>query len=182
MKRQCTVALLIIEVGSLFGCETLRRQGTPLRASLVTDSSTFHAYFRGNAYIATIGFTFTNTTGREISRAGCGGPGWPGLEKQVNGRWVPAYYPVSLLCRTIPDFFWEPGAQVHDALQFMAFERGHHTAPEIMVDSIDGVYRLHWGFAEGRDASARGARRVDAISNEFHMTLHPGSAPVSNTR
>jgi hypothetical protein len=182
VKRQSTVALLIIQMGYLPGCETLRRQEAPLRASLVTDSSGVAAYFSGNAYIATIGFTFTNTTGRGISRAGCGGPGWPGLEKQVNGRWVPAYYPVSMMCRTIPDFFWEPGAQVHDVLQFRAFERGHHTMPEIMVDSIDGVYRLHWGFTEGRDAHAKGARRVDAISNEFRLTLHPGPAPASNTR
>ena len=183
MKRQCVVALLaIVHVGYLSGCQTLRRQETPFQASLVTDSSEVAAYFRGNAYIATIGFTFTNTTGRAISRAGCGGPGWPELEKQSSGRWVPAYYPVSLLCRTIPDFSWDAGARFHDVLQFMAFERGHNTMPEIMVDSIDGVYRLRWSFAEGRDADAKGARRVDAISNAFRMTLHSGLPPASNIR
>ena len=53
--------------------------------------------------------------------------------------------------------------------------------PELEVDSIDGVYRLHWGFTEGPNASADKARRVNAVSNEFRMILR-SSAPSSITR
>jgi hypothetical protein len=159
------------------GCQTLRFHPEPLHAPIVTDSSEISVLFRDNAYVAKIGFTFTNTTGHPISRAGCGGPGWPDVEKKVDDRWMPAYYPVYLLCRTIPDFSLEPGAQIRDQVSFMAFARGHNTMPELMVDSIDGVYRLHWSFTEGRNASTENARRVDAVSNEFRIVLR--SSPAS---
>jgi hypothetical protein len=105
----------------------------------------------------------------------------PDLEKKVNNRWVAAYYPAYLACLTHPDFLLEAGSQIHEVLQFMAFQPGHNTMPELQVDSIDGIYRLRWDFMEGKDASARGARRVESTSNEFHMTLR-SEAPASNTR
>jgi hypothetical protein len=114
---------------------------------------------------------FTNTTGHAISRAGCGGPGFPDVEKKINGHWIAAYYPISLTCRSVPDYSWKPGAQIRDQVSFVAFVRGHHKMPELEVDSIDGVYRLHWAFTEGRDASVERARQVDAVSNEFRMIL-----------
>ena len=154
-------------------CKSLLPNRDPLQASLVTDSAEIAVSLRGNAYIASIGFTFTNTTGRTISRAGCGGPGWPYVEKNVNGRWVAAYYPMVLLCRTSPDFYWKAGAQIRDQVPFMAFVPGHNTMPELRVDSIEGVYRLHWGFVEGKDAGATNARQIDVVSNQFRMILKP---------
>ena len=183
MKDLPVAALFVLLPLAFFaGCQGFRSHPEPLSVPIVTDSSEISVSFRGNAYVAKIGFTFTNTTGHVISRAGCGGPGWPDVEKKVKDRWVPAYYPGYLSCRTMPDFSWEPGARIRDQVSFMAFAPGHNTMPELMVDTIDGVYRLHWGFTEGRDASAEKARRVDAVSNEFRMILRSSSAVSSNTR
>jgi hypothetical protein len=182
MKNLSIVSLLmLLLVAYLTACQSLRSRPRPLHALIVTDSSEIGVSLRNNAYVAKIGFTFRNTTGHVISRAGCGGPGWPDVEKKVNDRWVAAYYPISLACRTIPDFSWEPGAKIRDQVSFMAFVRGHNTMPELEVDTIDGVYRLHWAFTEGRDVSAEKARLVEAVSNEFRMILR-SSAASSNTR
>ena len=43
---------------------------------------------------------------------------------------------------------------------------GNNTYPTLMVDSIDGTYRLRWDFSEGAVAHAKGARKVAATSNE----------------
>jgi len=125
----------------------------------------------GFTYHAKIGFVYTNTTAKPVSKAGCGSPPFPGLEKKVNDQWVAAYYPLYLMCLTKPDFMLESGQTYRGVLEFMAHEPGHHTGPELRVDSIDGIYRLRWDFAEGTDATAKGARRVQSISNEFRMVL-----------
>lgn len=182
MNHRTAVLALTLGLPYLVACQSFGGNHEPLSAFLRTDSTEVSVQFRSNAYVARIGFVLINNTGKPISRAGCGGPGWPEVEKRVNGRWVPAYYPVYLACRTIPDFSWENGARYQDAVAFMAFEPGHRTMPELMVDSIDGVYRLHWGFSEGREAGAKGARRVEAISNEFRMILRPITSLPSNVR
>jgi hypothetical protein len=93
------------------------------------------------------------------------------LEKKLNDQWVAAYYPFYPMCLTKPDFMLESGQKYSGILEFMAFEPGNRTGPELVVDSIDGIYRLRWDFAEGTDATAKGARRVQSISNEFRMVL-----------
>ena len=154
----------------LAGCRTLREGSSELRLSFVTDSSHVTVYDRGNAYVGNIAYTLTNTTNQPISRSGCGGPGYPDLEKKVSNRWVVAYDNISLACRTHPDFSWDPGSQIRDVLRFTAFKPGHNTYPQIRVDSIDGTYRLRWSFTEGRQEGAKGARSIEAVSNEFLIT------------
>jgi hypothetical protein len=174
--------LLYIAAAWLVGCQTFSRSRTASGVSLVTDSAAITVYHRGIGYMTDIGFTLSNNSGKPISRAGCGGPGWPDIEKKVDGRWTPAFYQIYLLCRRIPDFSWDTGAQVHDVLHFGAVEKGHHVGPELLVTSIDGIYRLRWTFTEGRVADAKGARRITTTSNEFRMTLASPSEPASNTR
>src|SRR5687768_8734002 len=170
--RSChLVAVVLLCLSFLDGCRTLQRNEPSQRASLATDSTAITAYHRGNGYTANIGFTLTNSMGRPMSRAGCGGPGWPDLEKRVDGRWVSAYDQVHITCRTIPDFSLEPGSQITAVLKFLAYEPGHNIYPMLLVDSIDGLYRLRWSFVEGREADAKGARRLDVVSNEFQMLL-----------
>lgn len=182
MRRQAFSSILLLcGIGSTIACQSPSNR-SPLFAALTTDSTVVTAYHRGIGYSANIGFNLMNTSGVTISRAGCGGPGWPDLEKKENGQWVPAYYPIIMTCRTDPDFSWKPGARIRDTLHFQAFERGHNTGPEIRVDSINGVYRLRWSFTEGPEAGRRGARTVMAISNAFVMTLASSPAPASKTR
>lgn len=144
-----------------------------LRATLVTDSAQFTVIHQGTFFTGAIGFTLTNSTSNPISRAGCGGPGAPELQKNVDGRWVSAYDQISLACRTVPDFSWDAGEQMRSVLQFTVAERGQNFYPQLNVATIDGDYRLRWTFATGRVADAAGAHEVEAISNQFRLALAP---------
>jgi len=152
-------------------CETLAPSRGPLLVPIRTDSAEVGVRFSQDTYFGKIGFFFVNDTGKPLSRAGCGGPGWPALEKKVDGQWAPAFYQVYLACRTTPDFFLPPGETYRSVLDFMAFEPGHNKAPELLVKTIDGVYRLRWGFVAAQSTDEKGARQVELISNEFRMVL-----------
>lgn len=174
MVKTCRKSLTpLLAIGSLayvVACETLGPSRRPITASLRTESAQVEVHRSGFAYLADIAFVFTNTTAKPVSKSGCGIT-FPGLEKKVGGDWVEAYYAVYPACQTIPDFMVASGATFRGTLHFMAFEPGHNAGPELRVDSIDGIYRLRWVFAEGTDASVRGARRVESTSNEFRMVL-----------
>jgi len=164
----------LLTTGSLLyfvACQSLGPSEQPNSDSLVTDSAQVGVRHSGFGYIADIGFVYTNTTPKPISKAGCGVLPFPDLEKKVNDEWVPAYFPIYAACLTKPDFKLESGESYHGVLKFLAFEPGHNTEPVLKVDSIDGTYRLRWVFVEGTDATAKGARRVESISNEFRMVL-----------
>ena len=170
-RKVLTTLMAIGTLGYVVGCETLAPSPRPLTSTLRTDSTEIGVHRSGFYYFANIGFVYTNTTAKPVSMAGCGGPAFPQLEKNVGGKWVAAYYPAYLACLTKPDFMIESGATFRGVLQFMASEPGHNTAPELNVDSIDGTYRLRWDFREGTDASAPGTRSVESVSNEFQMLL-----------
>jgi len=159
---------------SICVCQPLVPLKARPRVVLHADSAEVPVHFTQRAYVAKIGFMFVNDTDQPLSRASCG-PILPALEKRIDGHWVAAYYPASLSCRIIPDPVLPPGTTFRDVLEFMAYEPGHQMLPELRVKSIDGVYRLRLGFTEGTDATAKGARYVEATSNEFRMVLLPAS-------
>jgi hypothetical protein len=159
---------------SVFACQPLVPLKSRPRVVLHADSAEVPVHFNQHAYFAKIGFMFVNDTDQPLSRATCG-PILPALEKRIDGHWVAAYYPFSLMCRIMPDPVVPPGTTFRDVLEFVAFEPGHQMGPELRVKSIDGVYRLRLGFTEGTDATAKGARYVEATSNEFRMVLLPVS-------
>jgi len=172
--RQPNIFATIFAIGTIAflpSCESLSLSRRPLTASLRTDSSQIGVHYTGNGYAAKIGFVYTNTTAGPVSKSGCGSPASPGLEKRVNGKWVPAYFPAYPACLSKPDFMLRSGQILHDVLDFAAYEPGHHIGPELLVDSIDGIYRLRWDFAEGTDATEKGVRLVKSTSNEFRMVL-----------
>ena len=169
--RVALATFLIGPLSYLAACESLNPLRRPLTASLRTDSAEIGVQFRPPVYVAEIGFVYVNTTSNPVSIAGCGGPPDPQVEKKVGGRWVPAYHPIYLACRMVPDFSIESGKTHRGVISFGAFEPGNKIGPELLVDSIDGIYRLRWIFTEGTDAFAPGARRVEAVSNEFRMIL-----------
>jgi hypothetical protein len=121
----------------------------------------------GHSYGASIGYQFVNTTANPMSALGCGGPPAPELQKLVNGHWTPAYYPFVPACRVTPDFALPGGGKLRGVVAFNA------ARPELLVDSIDGVYRLYSLWTEGTQADAPNARRVEAISNQFRLVLRP---------
>jgi hypothetical protein len=182
-QRNGLATLLTIgSVAYLVACQIVSPSLRPLSASLRTDSAQIGVHRSGFGYIADIGFVYTNTTAQPVSKAGCGGPTFPDLEKKVDGHWVRAYSPLYAACMTKPDFMLRSGESYHGVLKFMAFDPGHNTMPTLDVDTIDGIYRLRWDFVEGAgwsvrdfvertDAYTKGARKVEGISNEFRMNL-----------
>ena len=175
------VTLSVAGTFSLLACATLNPSREAPTASLRADSAEVGVHRSDFAYIAKIGFTYVNTTAKPVSKAGCGFPPWPSLEKKVEGRWVLAYNPAYLMCLTKPDFILRSGETYHAVFDFEAYEPGHRWAPTLDVSSIDGVYRLRWDMAEGTDATDRSAKIVRSTSNEFRMVLRAAPSPTSNT-
>ena len=138
---------------------------------LRTDSAEFGVQASGYFYRAAIPFTYTNESGNALSKAGCGGPQLPTLEKKVGDNWVVAYYAIYALCLDTPDFAVENGATYHSVLKVDVSQPGHNFAPELRVDSIEGTYRLRWELSSGREAGAKGAKTVSSTSNEFRLEL-----------
>lgn len=172
MTRAAFATFLTVSSSLIVGCATFDPTRGPLTASLRTDSAEIGVEFRSRAYVAKIGFVYTNTTPGPVSKSRCGEPADPHLEKRVDGRWVEVYRPVYLMCRTTPDFRIESGATHRGVISFTAYEPGQNKYPDLLVDSIGGTYRLRWVLAEGAEAT-ESARRVEAISNEFRMVLRP---------
>jgi hypothetical protein len=164
----------LLAVGSLlwFGaCQTLGLSRAPLTAPIRTDSVQIGVRHGGYAYKAEIGFVFTNTTPNPVSTSiWC--PPFQTLEKKVIDHWVAATsYKNCLTSGAMHTLTIESGKSYRDVLQFWASDRGHSGWPELMIDSIEGTFRLRWDFVEGTDASAKDARKVEGISNEFRMVL-----------
>jgi hypothetical protein len=168
-KLRSVNAFLLFAPMLLGACDTISRLRPPLRAQLRTDSTLIAVHFSGHGYAANIGFEFTNTTSDTISMLGCVGIPDPAVEKLVNGVWRPAYEPFYALCRSSPDFALSSGDTMRRVIRFSAAARGERVMPQLLVDSINGVYRLHWIWTAGAKADARNARRVEAVSNQFRM-------------
>jgi hypothetical protein len=164
-------ALAIGVLVCLGACQTLRPSKPPLTASIRTDSAQIGVRHGGFTYRADIGFVFTNTTASPLSTSvWC--PPFQTLEKKVDDHWVAATISKNCLTsQTMPTLTIESGQSYRDVLQFWASDRGHSGWRELQIDSIEGIYRLRWGFVEGTDAYAKGARKVEATSNEFQMVL-----------
>jgi hypothetical protein len=167
-------SVTLLAVGSLlwFGaCQSLRPSRTALTAPIRTDSVQIGVRHRGFTYRADIGFVFTNTTPNPVSTSSwC--PPFQILEKKVLDHWVAATnFKNCLASGTTYALTIESGKSYRDDLQFWASDRGHSGWPELMLDSIEGTFRLRWDFVEGKDVYAKGARKVEGISNEFQMVL-----------
>ena len=169
--RYLCAVLVIASAQHFVACASFGKAQSDLTASLRTDSTEIDVFFDNSAYHAKIGFTYVNSTPGPVAKSGCGFPPLPQLQKNVGGKWVTAYNPAYLACLTKPDFSLPSGGSYHGVLDFLAFQPGHNTMPTLEVDSIDGVYRLEWDFAQGTDAGVKNARTVKAISNEFRMVL-----------
>ena len=154
----------------LIACQPTRAIAPSPLASLRTDSTSSGVRREsGYWYRATIPFTYTNESGKPVSKAGCGGPVLPNLEKKVGDTWVVACYPVYLLCLTVPDFVVENGATYRGVLGVAVSQPGHNSEPSLLVDSIDGVFRLRWDLTAGREAGAKGAKIVAGTSSECSL-------------
>ena len=161
--KNSVVLLMALAVVAASGCRTLEMT-KPLTAELRADSAVVVVTHSDITYTARIGFVFVNTTGGPVSFNYCGVI-WPALEKKVDGKWVIGYTPISPLC--LRTYVLQSGDTLRDTIGLMDFDPGHHYAPERVVP-VDGIYRLHFVFAEGTQPSEN-TRKVEAFSQEFRM-------------
>jgi hypothetical protein len=162
----CTVTLV-----ALLGCRSASLDQREPPATLVTDSTEYHAVLANGLYRADIGYRYTNHSRSSVSAVHCHTPPPPALEKNVGQGWVLAYSPVILMCETIPHFRVSAGATYRSTLHLAVAPPSRRMAPVLLVDSLPGTYRLRWALRAGDDPTDRDAPMVEAISNEFDLLV-----------
>ena len=178
LKRVAAGLSLAGALGILGACHipSAMRGGSGGRAYIVLDSNAFAVRYERPAYRVKIGYTYINESGKTVSVEYCGEPGPPALEKEVDpGQWVTAYSPVVLLCQTIPPFRLASGASYRGELAVFAVMKNNtdNFWPTWGVDSVPGVYRLHWSLRAGPNPDDRTKPMIDAVSSSFRLTLPP---------
>ena len=170
--RQLTAAALALTLSAAGSCRSVPagQIGGETDAPLVfvTDSTRYGVRRDGAMYRADIGYRLTNRSGRTISQNYCQTPTPPALEKLVGGSWVTAYNAVVRLCLTLPPFRVRHGETYRGVVRLAAAPPGRGIAPELLVESGPGTYRLRWRFSAGEDPEAN-QPTVEAISNEFQL-------------
>ena len=155
---------------SLDACQTL--SGRVTTSALMRTDSTEISVGRGDqSYFAKIGFVLVNTTNSPIQSGMC----LPNVEKKVIGKkgaekWEAVSFGVILGCERTG---FQPGETYRETLPFWPPNMERYMSPGYWINPIDGIYRLRWLFVEGKDLDTKRARKLEAISNEFHMTLRP---------
>lgn len=175
--------IALVSLGSaVAGCgsalTTVHDAGTS--GGLHADSAEYTVRYTRPLYQASIGYVLTNGTATTVSANYCREPGPPALEKHVEGRWVPAYSPVILLCQTIPPFRLAPGATYRGRLALTVAAPGLNVEPRLLVESIGGTYRLHWVFQAGPDPDHPHAEPVEFLSGTFRLVDPNPSLVVPN--
>jgi hypothetical protein len=154
---------------NLGACKTLNHSVT-ISALMRTDTTEFSVARSGQSYGAKIGFVFENTAGGAISSGMC----LPNVEKRVMRKgkqvWEAVSFGVVIGCDGRRVF---RGQTLQEFLLFSAPNMETYMSPGHWINTIDGTYRLGWLFVEGTALASRRARRIEAVSNEFHMTLRP---------
>jgi len=151
-------------------CKTLNQPVTTA-ALMRTDTTEIRVGRSGETYATMIGFVLVNTTAGAISSGMC----MPNVEKSVMRKgkqvWEAASYGVVLGCDRAG---FNQSEAYRERVLFSAPNLEKYMSPDHWINSIDGTYRLRWSFVEAADGTSGRARRIDAVSNEFHLTL---SAP-----
>jgi hypothetical protein len=175
LKRVAAGLLLAGAFGILGACHIPSAMRAPSggRAYIVVDSNAFTVRYERPAYRAQIRYTYINKSGQTVSADYCKEPGPPALEKEVApGQWVTAYSPVMLLCQAIPPFRLVTGASYRGQLAvFAVMNNTDNVWPTWRVDSVPGVYRLHWTLRAGPNPDDRTKPMIDAVSSSFRLTL-----------
>ena len=123
-------------------------------------------------YRASIGFRFTNRTGKMLSQNFCRSPTPPELEKQrADGGWSGAYGRVLLMCLTRPPLRIPDGGTYEGKADLLAAQPGHNTLPMFALDTVPGIYRLRWDLVVGSDPDNRAAPVFRPVSPPFRLIL-----------
>ena len=168
MTRNVLGAVVIIT-----GCTSPVAVGTDAYALMVTDATAYHLIPRsGGGVEATIGYTYSNRTGRAVSIPNCNGYVPPSLEKLVDGVWIWAWNGPGDQCLSAPVTI-EAGVQYRDELR--AASMGGQRPPDFLFP-MPGTYRLVWEtlvWSYSYDPSGPPwgvlVRKAQRVSNSFEL-------------
>jgi len=146
LRTAGSTALAVIAVSCGSGVEP---PGTEL---IQTDRAEYQLRTHGDGLATEIPFTFTNRTGTTVSVATCNGSAPPALEKWVNGKWIPAWSPIYLLCGS-PSIVIPRAATYTDTLRLFAGNPSSDVHPQFLVEEIPGTYRPVWHSVGFKDAA-----------------------------
>jgi hypothetical protein len=144
-RRRAPVVLTVIAgaVAALTACA--RPSKSPNQASgepvFTSDSTRYVAHVDGARVTLRIGYRYTNRTRGTIYIPGCYGPGAPRLEFKRDSQWLPAYLPITLMCRDQPTFAVTRGSTFESSFQVRGgpLESG---AQGEWTGTLPGTYRL----------------------------------------
>ena len=147
----------------LSGCQIVSRS-QPAFALIRIDSPEIVLGPGSNNHSPWVGFTFVNTTAIPISSWMC----LPNLEAKVADKWVVAYHTVVLGCDGTT---FERGETYRERVPIFGSSLENQIDIRRRSESGDNLYRLSWQFVEGKDKTSKRARRVQAFSNAFRITV-----------
>jgi hypothetical protein len=115
----------------------------------------------------TIPYSYSNLTGSKVLLANCNGDVSPRLEMKRGGRWVTAWVPVRLMCKSAPIEIMK-GAVYRNTLHVYAASFGSNAGPQFAFEDVEGTYRLRWDEAYSERKSEEETLPLKfRISNEF---------------
>jgi hypothetical protein len=145
-RRRRAPGILTIIAGTIVALTACARPSkspnpAPGEPLLTSDSTRYVAHVDGARVTLRIGYRYTNRTRGPIYIPGCYGPGAPRLEFLRDSQWVPAYLPITLMCRDQQTF-----AVARDSTYESSFQvRGgplESGAQGEWTGTLPGTYRL----------------------------------------
>jgi hypothetical protein len=175
------IKYLLATAAGLVAAIALRAQTTTATGdargiTFEADSARYSARYADEAYSATIGYVLRNRGRTSLSSNYCYSAPVPVLEKELGDkRWVAAYQGVTLTCKVDPPFRIAPGDVYRGVLRMVVARPEARQIPRLLVDSIQGTYRLHWRLLSGSYPDAASAPVVDLYSTAFQLVSFPAT-------
>jgi hypothetical protein len=180
MKRKLFDALFLATLLAVAGCVgsepvslEARLAGLAAGSALQTDGERYVLEPAGGGLQTVIGMSFTNPSDQPMYIVNCqGGLNTP-LEKRVDGRWVPYWSPVLLLCLS-PPIVVEPGATLTRSLTIWGALPGNNAHPAWASADVEGTYRMRleglvWNYRTTGQEFGAPVPAEARISNEFTL-------------
>jgi hypothetical protein len=190
MKYRASCALLLSSLAVLAACETPAtppRIEDPVRPDsiipVVRDTSAliqtgelrYEIVPTSMGRGADIPFVYHNTLSDTLYIVNCRGEVKPYVERLLDGKWKPVWYPVYLLCLSDPVKI-APGASYSGVLQFGGFPAGSNSNPELPAGDLNGTYRLGLSSVvfhnPPRSTGGDSVQYRFRVSNAFSLVAH----------
>jgi len=162
------VHVAVINPYALDSCEVSVRDETP---PIQTDTLCYALRDTGVGYLTWILFTATNPSSDTTYYMRYCGSGTIALilQKLIDTEWVDAWVPVVPRCGWLAPF--PPQSQYRSAVVVFGGYPSNNYNPKFMVDSLPGIYRLHWSSLYADSIWGEQVPLVQRTSNPFHLAV-----------